>query len=146
MSQSQRFIIVVCLSALALGACHQKPTTPQASAAANAPPKPALSFDQGLAQANAQQQPLIVDFHAPWCYSCYFMATNILTGADWAAVEKQSGVVEVEADSPDGAALMQKYGIKFLTSNLVLRGDGNALGRSEEHTSELLSLMRNMYD
>src|SRR3546814_6566022 len=65
MSQSQRFIIVVCLSALALGACHQKPTTPQASAAANAPPKPALSFDQGLAQANAQQQPLIVDFHAP---------------------------------------------------------------------------------
>src|SRR3546814_16718981 len=69
MSQSQRFIIVVCLSALALGACHQKPTTPQASAAANAPPKPALSFDQGLAQANAQQQPLIVDFHAPWCYS-----------------------------------------------------------------------------
>src|SRR3546814_18702159 len=82
MSQSQRFIIVVCLSALALGACHQKPTTPQASAAANAPPKPALSFDQGLAQANAQQQPLIVDFHAPWCYSCYFMATNILTGAD----------------------------------------------------------------
>src|SRR3546814_12657827 len=100
--------------ALPICACHQKPTTPQASAAANAPPKPALSFDQGLAQANAQQQPLIVDFHAPWCYSCYFMATNILTGVDWAAVEKKSEVVEVDADSPDGAALLQKNGTNVL--------------------------------
>src|SRR3546814_8175157 len=57
------------------------------------------------------------------------MATNILTGVDWAAVEKKSVVVEVDADSPDGAALMQKYGIKFLPSYLVLRGDGNELGR-----------------
>src|SRR3546814_5337467 len=93
------------------------------------------------------------------------MATNILTGVDWAAVEKKSVVVEVDADSPDGAALMQKYGIKFLPSYLVLRGDGNELGRilgektraefypqlnklldrSEEHTSALQSLMRISY-
>lgn len=129
MLPSCRFAVAVCLSTLALGACHQKPATPPTPELGAAAAKPALSFDQGLAQAEAQRQPLIVDFHAPWCYSCYFMATNILTGGDWDAVEKKSVVVEVDADSPDGAALMQKYGIKFLPSYLVLRGDGKELGR-----------------
>lgn len=129
MSPSFRFVAAICVSALALGACHQKPAAPAVANTATAPARTTLSFEQGLTQAQAQQQPLIVDFHAPWCYSCYFMATNILTGADWAAVERKAVVVEVDADSPDGAALMQKYGIKFLPSYLVLRGDGDELGR-----------------
>src|SRR3546814_16660508 len=66
MSQSQRIIIVVCLSALALGACHQTPTTPQASAAATAHPTPAQSFEQVLPPAHEPQQPLIVTVLCPW--------------------------------------------------------------------------------
>ncbi|NGY06740.1 thioredoxin family protein [Solimonas terrae] len=127
MSPLSRFAVVLCLSLPLFAACNRRPAAPEPAAPAAA--KPALSFDEGLAQARSHQSPLIVDFHAPWCYSCYFMATNILTGADWAAVEKKAVVVEVDADSPDGAALMQKYGIKFLPSYLVLNAGGDELGR-----------------
>lgn len=127
MSQLSRVALVACLSLPLLAACNRKPASPEP--AVPAAQKATLNFDQGLAQAKAQQLPLIVDFHAPWCYSCYFMATNILTGADWDAVEKKAVVVEVDADSPDGAALMQKYEIKFLPSYLVLTASGDELGR-----------------
>ncbi|NKF23848.1 thioredoxin family protein [Solimonas marina] len=137
MTTSFRLIAVAAVAAMALAGCNRKPeTTPAAAAPTAATPaadtpsvKPEMSFDEARAKAKAQQLPLIVDFHAPWCYSCYFMATNILTGPQWDAVEKKAVVVEVDADSPDGASLQKQYGIKFLPSYLVLRADGQELGR-----------------
>ncbi|MGH8447560.1 MAG: thioredoxin family protein [Solimonas sp.] len=127
-------LISVVVSAALLAACGDRksasaPAPPAAAAPAPAAAKESLSFDEGLAQAKARQAPLIVDFHAPWCYSCYFMATNVLTGAEWDAVEKKSVVIEVDADSPEGAALKEKHGIKALPSYLVLDGEGQELGR-----------------
>ncbi|MFT4047356.1 MAG: thioredoxin family protein, partial [Solimonas sp.] len=104
------------------------PAAAPASAATTAPGE-SLSYDDAVARAKARQVPLIVDFHAPWCYSCYFMATNVLTGPEWQAVEKKSVVVEVDADSPEGAALRQRYGVKMLPSYLVLNAQGEELGR-----------------
>jgi len=121
---------VLLAAALALGACGRNETAaPVVQTPAPAAAKESLSYEQAVAQAKARSVPLLVDFHAPWCYSCYFMATNVLTGPEWQAVEKKSVVVEVDADSPEGAALREKYGVKMLPSYLVLNADGEELGR-----------------
>ncbi|MDP9142113.1 MAG: thioredoxin family protein [Pseudomonadota bacterium] len=103
-------------------------TTMPVTAARTAPAE-ALTFAQAQALAQQRQQPLIVDFHAPWCYSCYYMATHVLTGPQWEGVEARSVVFEVDADSPEGAALKDQHGIKALPSYLVLDAAGQELGR-----------------
>ncbi|WP_028080441.1 thioredoxin family protein [Solimonas soli] len=126
-------LAVALAAALALAACGRKesaePANTIAAPAAAVAAKESLSYDEAVARAKARQAPLIVDFHAPWCYSCYFMATNVLTGPEWQAVEKKAVVVEVDADSPEGAALRAKYGVKMLPSYLVLNTAGEELGR-----------------
>jgi Thioredoxin-like len=87
------------------------------------------TVDDGLPAAAKKGVPLFLDFQAQWCYSCYFMATNVLVGSRWQAVEKRTFVLEVDADSPDGAQWMKKLSVKALPSYVVLKSDGSELGR-----------------
>jgi thiol-disulfide isomerase/thioredoxin len=89
----------------------------------------AHSVDDALAAAAREQRPLLLDFQAQWCYSCYFMATHVLTGPQWQTVERRVRVLEVDGDSPDGAQWMHKLAIKALPSYVVLKPDGAELGR-----------------
>jgi len=89
----------------------------------------APTIDAALAQAQREHVPLFVDFQAQWCYSCYFMATHVLNGPQWQAAAKRMHAIEVDADSPDGAAWMKKLGVKALPSYVVLKADGSELGR-----------------
>jgi thiol-disulfide isomerase/thioredoxin len=93
--------------------------------AADAP----ATVDVALAAAAREQRPLLLDFQAQWCYSCYFMATHVLTGPLWQAAERRMHVLAVDADSPDGAQWMKKLSIKALPSYVVLKADGSELGR-----------------
>jgi len=54
---------------------------PLLAVAAEREPPPTVAA--ALAQAQREHVPLFVDFQAQWCYSCYFMATHVLTGAQW---------------------------------------------------------------
>ena len=72
---------------------------------------------------------MFLDFGAPWCYSCYFMMTHVLNGAEWKELEARTVVAEVDADSPDGAAWMKKLQIKALPAYVVLNENGDELGR-----------------
>ena len=94
-----------------------------------ADPTHAETVDAALAAAQREQRPVFLDFQAQWCYSCYFMATHVLTGPQWQTLEKRMRVLEVDADSPDGAAWMKKLGVKALPSFVVLNPDGSELGR-----------------
>ena len=87
------------------------------------------SVDAALARAKKAHAPVLLDFSAPWCYSCYFMATHVLNGVEWDALEARTIVATVDADSPDGAAWMQKLEIKALPAYVVLNEDGAELGR-----------------
>ena len=87
------------------------------------------TVDDALAQAKKTHTPVLLDFGAPWCYSCYFMATHVLNGAEWKALEKRTVVGEIDADSPDGAAWMKKLKIKALPAYIVLNENGDELGR-----------------
>lgn len=91
-------------------------------------PAPA-TVDAALAQAQKTHTPVLIDFSAPWCYSCYFMATHVLNGPQWQALQKKTTVVMVDADSPDGAAWMKKLQVKALPAYVVLNAKGDELGR-----------------
>jgi thiol-disulfide isomerase/thioredoxin len=91
--------------------------------------KDPLSIAGALQASSQQHRPVLLDFHAVWCYSCYYMASHVLNGPDWAAVERKAIVVDVDADSPDGQAWMDKLKVSFLPSYVVLDEHGNELGR-----------------
>jgi thiol-disulfide isomerase/thioredoxin len=88
-----------------------------------------LTVDAALQASSEQHRPVLLDFHAVWCYSCYYMASHILNGSDWSAVERKAIVVDMDADSPEGQAWMDKLKISFLPSYVVLDEHGNELGR-----------------
>ncbi len=140
------------LVALAVVGCKDRqtataPVEASAAPAATAAAVEALTFEQAQTLAKQRQQPLMVDFHAPWCYSCYYMATHVLSGSQWQAVEARSVVVEVDADSPEGAALKEQYGIKALPSYLVLDARGHELGRilGEQTRADFYAALEGMF-
>ena len=87
------------------------------------------TIDAALKLAQEQHLPVFIDFQAQWCYSCYFMASHVLTGKEWQAAEKRFVFVETDADSPDGAAWMEKLKVKALPTYVVLNADGSEQGR-----------------
>lgn len=95
----------------------------------------AATLDAALAEAQKRNAPVLVDFTAPWCYSCYYMAKNVLTGPEWQKVEREVVVLLLDADSPEGAAAREKFKVKSLPSYVVLNAQGLELGRiSAERT------------
>lgn len=101
------------LAASAVASAHENPPT----------------IDAALKLAKEQHLPVFIDFQAQWCYSCYFMASHVLIGKEWQAAEKRFVFVETDADSPDGAAWMEKLKVKALPSYVVLDADGAEQGR-----------------
>jgi thiol-disulfide isomerase/thioredoxin len=87
------------------------------------------TVDEALAQAKKAHQPVLIDFSAPWCYSCYFMASHVLNGKEWDALHRKAVIAEIDADSPDGNAWMKKLAVKALPAYVVLNEDGAELGR-----------------
>ena len=88
-----------------------------------------------LKAAQTRNSPVLLDFHAPWCYSCYYMKKNVLNGPEWEKLERDVVVVELDADSPEGAAIKTQYEVKALPSYVVLNAQGLELGRiSAERT------------
>lgn len=91
--------------------------------------QPPGTIAEALKEAAQQHRPVLVDFSAVWCYSCYYMASHVLTGPEWEAVKHKAIVVESDADSPDAQLWMKKLNISFLPSYAVLDANGNELGR-----------------
>ena len=99
--------------------------TPAYAADTTAP----ATIADALKQAAQQHRPVLVDFHAVWCYSCYYMASHVLNGPDWQSVERKAIVIEADADSPDGRQWMDKLKISALPSYVVLDEHGGEQGR-----------------
>lgn len=87
------------------------------------------SIAEALQRAAQEHRPVLIDFQAVWCYSCYYMASHVLNGPQWKAVEDKAIFVEADADSPEGQQWMQKLKVTFLPSYVVLNEQGTELGR-----------------
>jgi len=110
-----------------------------AEAAADKPDTPTL--DAALKTAVERKAPVLIDFQAPWCYSCYYMAKHVLVGPEWEKIEHRTVVVELDADSPEGAYWKNLWGVKALPSYVILKPDGKELGRilAEQRQDEFIN-------
>ncbi len=86
-------------------------------------------LDEALKQASERQAPILIEFHAPWCYSCYYMAHNVLNGPEWDKVKREAVLVDLDADAPEGNYWEKRLGVKALPSYVVLNESGDELGR-----------------
>jgi hypothetical protein len=90
---------------------------------------PAPSLEAALQQAQARQQPVLLSFAAPWCYSCYYMSQHVLTGEEWSAVQEAMVVLTLDADAPEGARVREARQVTALPSYLLLTPEGEEVGR-----------------
>lgn len=93
-----------------------------------APTAPA-SLDAALAQGKRENKPVLIDFQAVWCYSCYFMAAHVLNGKEWDDLERKVVFYEADADKPADKAWMTKLNVHFLPTYVAIGPDGEELGR-----------------
>jgi thioredoxin-like negative regulator of GroEL len=86
-------------------------------------------LDEALKTAASRHVPVLVEFHAPWCYSCYYMQRNVLNGAEWDKLRRQVLLVDLDADAPEGAYWQQQLQARGLPTYVVLDEKGEELGR-----------------
>ncbi|MDT8453384.1 MAG: protein-disulfide reductase DsbD [Gammaproteobacteria bacterium] len=86
-------------------------------------------LDAALAEAKAQNKPVMLDFYADWCVSCKEM--EMLTFSDPAVQQALEGVVLLQADvTPNDEkdrALYKRFGIIGPPSIMFFDRDGNEL-------------------
>lgn len=87
------------------------------------------TLPKALEAARKSSAKVLVEFAAPWCYSCYYMDQNVLGRAAFAEAAKGVVLARLDVDQPDGRGLKSKYRVNFLPSFLVLDGAGRELGR-----------------
>jgi thiol-disulfide isomerase/thioredoxin len=87
------------------------------------------SLDAALAQGKREHKPVLVDFQAVWCYSCYYMASHVLNGKEWDDLGKKIVFYEADADKPADKAWMTKLNVHFLPTYVAIGPDGEELGR-----------------
>jgi len=87
------------------------------------------SLDAALAQGKREHKPVLVDFQAVWCYSCYFMASHVLNGKEWNDLNTKVIFYEADADQPADKAWMTKLSVHFLPTYVAIGPDGEELGR-----------------
>ena len=86
-------------------------------------------LDEALKQAAERHSPILIEFHAPWCYSCYYMEHNVLNGPEWDRVRRAAVLVDLDADAPEGNYWKEHLAVKALPSYVVLNENGDELGR-----------------
>jgi thiol-disulfide isomerase/thioredoxin len=89
----------------------------------------AAGLDAALAQGKREHKPVLVDFQAVWCYSCYYMASHVLNGKEWGDLEKEVIFYEADADKSADKAWMTKLNVHFLPTYVAIGPDGVELGR-----------------
>lgn len=104
------------------------------------------SHDQALAESKASGRPLLIKFHAPWCYSCYYMAQNVLAKEDFAALAQGLVLLQADVDTPQGSALKARYRATALPSFILVGPKGEALGRiaGEQTEADFLARLRGL--
>ena len=92
-------------------------------------------YQEALDIAREQQKPILLHFFATWCGPCRSMDRQVLHTAD---VKQVLGaeVIGVKIDSDKNPAIIKKFGVGSLPSDIVIDPDGNVLYRGSGFKSK----------
>jgi thioredoxin-like negative regulator of GroEL len=97
---------------------------------------------QAEAATKASRKPMLIEFQAPWCYSCYYMAANVLSKDAFAAAAQGLVLLKEDVDKEEGGELKARYSVTALPSFVVVGPQGEVLGRIAGEQTEADFLAR----
>lgn len=82
-----------------------------------------------VAQAKAENQPVILDFFAEWCAACHELEEKTYTNPEFVELSKQFKLVKIDAteDTPAVKQILEKYKIKGLPTVIFINKKGDIL-------------------
>lgn len=82
-----------------------------------------------MAQAKAENQPVILDFFAEWCAACHELEEKTYTNPEFVELSKQFKLVKIDAteDTPAVQEILEKYKIKGLPTVIFINKQGDIL-------------------
>jgi thioredoxin-related protein len=108
--------------------------------AVHAEPAWKTDLKPALEQAAVEKKLALIDFQAPWCYSCYYMDKNVLSKARFAEATEPLVLVKLDVDQPAGRELKEKFAVTFLPTYVLVDGKGREKGRivGEQRESDFI--------
>lgn len=79
--------------------------------------------------AATAKKPVLVDFQAVWCYSCYYMDENVLSKEAFKKAAEGLVLLKLDVDTPEGAGLKKRLRVGFLPSYVLMDDSERELGR-----------------
>ncbi|MDH4181639.1 MAG: thioredoxin family protein, partial [Betaproteobacteria bacterium] len=128
------------LAAVALlAACSKAPESqppaapPAATAAAHEiawiRPQTVADVDRAFADAKAKNQPVFLFWTAVWCPPCNQVKSTIFTRPEFIERSRSFVPVYVDADSPSGQALGQRFRVRGYPTMVLLEAGGQEVTR-----------------
>jgi len=104
------------------------------------------SLPEAQAESLRKGKPLLVDFQAVWCYSCYFMDEHVLSGKPFTQMASSFVPLKLDVDTDEGGRFKKEHRIGFLPSYLVLTPDGREMGRilGEQTEEDFIARLRSI--
>jgi thioredoxin-related protein len=86
-----------------------------------------LSYEQGMAQAQAQNKPVVIYFHAEWCAYCVRMEKETFTDPTVIEFLNQRAVA-VKVDVDRERAVARRYAVRGLPATFLVLPAGDQIG------------------
>lgn len=93
------------------------------------------------AAAAEAKKPILVDFQAVWCYSCYYMEEKVLGKDAFRKAAEGLVLLKLDVDTAEGAELKKRLRVSFLPSYVLMDASERELGRiiGEQTESDFLA-------
>jgi thioredoxin-related protein len=132
-----RSLLLVALFAL-LTACSKTTEAPGASPSAGKPapagiqwvrPQTVADVDRAFEDAKSRNQPVFLFWTAVWCPPCNQVKSTIFTRPEFIEKSRSFVPVYVDADSPSGQLLGERFKVRGYPTMVLLNGGGQELTR-----------------
>lgn len=103
-------------------------------------------WDQAQAASRANGRPILIDFQAVWCYSCYYMEQRVLGKAGFRDAARELVALKLDVDEEEGRTIRDRYRARFLPSYVLVDAEGKELGRivGEQTEADFLARLREL--